>query len=297
VTSATPDANGIPGAFWLGGGSGSGKTTVALAVARQLDLRLYPVDGYTYTHARRAESGAYPLAKAVNAQTPAQRQEGAPAELARRFAATSAERLTMILDDVRALGDGPTVLIEGPQLFPELVAPLLGSPDHGLWLLPSPDFARRSIARRYAQVPEALERRYERDVLLTELNRRQAATLRLPVLEVDGTRPVDVSIARVSDRIARLPGLRRAASGPERHRIRMAENAAAVVQLVAWWQDAIGPERMPDGPVFPFACECETLGCERAAEASVTEYQRRSAAGPVTTHRVAESRWAGPAVQ
>ena len=97
----------MPGAFWLGGGSGSGKTTVALAVARRLDLRLYPVDGYTYAHARRAESGAYPLAQAVNAMTPAQRQEGTPADLAERFTWTSAERLTMIVDDVRALGDGP----------------------------------------------------------------------------------------------------------------------------------------------------------------------------------------------
>jgi hypothetical protein len=121
----------------------------------------------------------------------------------------------MILDDVRALGDGPTVLIEGPQLFPDLVAPLLESPDHGLWLLPSPDFARRSIARRFAQVPVALERRYARDVLLTELNRRQAAARGLPVLEVDGSIPVGVSIAQVAERIARLPGLRRAAGGAE----------------------------------------------------------------------------------
>jgi hypothetical protein len=274
----------MPGAFWLGGGSGSGKTTVALAVARRLDLRLYPVDGYTYAHARRAESGAYPLAQAVNAMTPAQRQEGTPTELAKRFTSTSAERLTMIVDDVRALGDGPTILVEGPQLFPDLVAPLLGSPGHGLWLLPSPDFARRSIARRFAQVPEALERRYARDVLLTELNRRQAAGRGLPVLEVDGSTPVDVSVARVAERIARLPGLRRAACGPERQRIRMAENAAVVFQLVTWWEDAIGTDRMPDGPVFPFSCECQTLGCEQAAEVSVTEYRRRSAAGPVTAH-------------
>jgi ATPase family associated with various cellular activities (AAA) len=127
----------MPGVFWLGGGSGAGKTTVALAVARRLDLRLYPVDGYTYAHARRAESGGYPLMQAVNEMTPAQRQEGTAAELAERFTAASAERLIMILDDLRALGDGPTVLVEGPQLFPHLVAPLPGSPRHGLWLLPS----------------------------------------------------------------------------------------------------------------------------------------------------------------
>ncbi|MGD0701489.1 MAG: hypothetical protein ABSA02_16595 [Trebonia sp.] len=274
----------MPGIFWLGGGSGSGKTTVALAVCRRLDLRLYPVDSYTYAHARRAESGAYPLMRAVNAMTPAQRQEGTPAELAELFTATSAERLTMILDDVRALGDGPTILVEGPQLFPDYVAPLLGAPEHGLWLLPSPDFARSGIARRFAQVPAALERRYTRDVLLTELNRRQAAARGLPVLEVDGSLSADATVALVSRQIARLPGLTRATSGPERQRIRRAENAAVVCQLLAWWEEAIGRDRMPDGPMFPFSCECELLGCEQTAKVSVTEYQRRSAGGPITAH-------------
>lgn len=46
--------------FWLGGGCGAGKTTVATALARRLDLRLYPVDAYGYEHAARAAIGALP---------------------------------------------------------------------------------------------------------------------------------------------------------------------------------------------------------------------------------------------
>ena len=37
--------------FWLGGGCGSGKTTIARVLSRRLDLRLSPVDGYTCAHA------------------------------------------------------------------------------------------------------------------------------------------------------------------------------------------------------------------------------------------------------
>jgi hypothetical protein len=44
----------------------------------------------------------------------------------------------MVLDDLCALGDGPTVIVEGPQLFPELVAPLLQTRAHGLWCCPRP---------------------------------------------------------------------------------------------------------------------------------------------------------------
>jgi hypothetical protein len=103
-------------------------------------------------------------------------------------------------------------------------------------------------------------------------------------LEVDGSLSASATAARVTERIAGLPGLRRAASGPERQRIRTAENAALVFQLLAWWEDAIGRDRMPDGPVFPFSCECERLGCEQSAEMPVTEYQRQSVVGPVTAH-------------
>jgi hypothetical protein len=53
----------VPGVFWLGGGSGAGKSTVATAVARRLDLRLYAVDGHTYEHMERASAHPrkYPL--------------------------------------------------------------------------------------------------------------------------------------------------------------------------------------------------------------------------------------------
>jgi hypothetical protein len=268
--------------FWLGGGSGAGKTTVARAVAGRLDLRIYPIDGYTYAHYERALHGGYPLMARVARQTAEQRRRRAPAELAESFVANAAERLRMVRADLAALGEGPDVIVEGPQLFPELVAPLLESPRHGLWLLPTPDFARRAVALRFHEVPDALEARYERDVLLTALNRRQAAEHGLSVVDVDGGAGPEAVADLVSGVLAGLPGLRRAASGAERQRIRIAENAVAVRQLLAWWDDAIGRDRLPDGPVYAFSCECDTLGCARQTPLPVTRYIQQSAAGPVT---------------
>jgi cytidylate kinase len=51
--------------FWLGGGCGSGKTTIARVLCRRLDLRLYPIDGYTYAHAERSKGGGFPLNRAA----------------------------------------------------------------------------------------------------------------------------------------------------------------------------------------------------------------------------------------
>lgn len=74
------------------------------------------------------------------------------------------------------------------RLFPGLVAPALESPGHGLWLLPTPEFGRRGVrGRGPAQATDAQQsRRYRRDVLLTEIHRRQAAAHGLRVAVVDG---------------------------------------------------------------------------------------------------------------
>ena len=270
--------------FWLGGGCGSGKTTLARVLTRRLDLRLYPVDGYTYAHVERSKRGGFPLYLATAEMTPQQRWDAAPADLAERFAAVAAERLEMILADLRELGPGPTVVAEGPQLFPDLIASLMETPEHGLWLLPTPEFGQQGVAGRRAGglTGEAAQRRRDRDVLLTEMNRRQLRRRGFPSADVDGNRSLADTIDMLAERLTSLPGgLIRATDGAQRRLIRQAENAVAVRQLLGWWAE-LGPEQMPDAPPFPFSCECETLGCEQTVTMSVVEYQRRSADGPVT---------------
>lgn len=270
--------------FWLGGGCGSGKTTIARVVTRRLDLRIYPVDGHTYAHAERAEQGGFPLNRASAAMTAEQRWSRSPAELAEWFAAVAAERLEMITADLRDLGPGPTIVAEGPQLFPDLIAPLMETPEHGLWLLPTPEFSHQGVAGRRAGglSGEAAQRRRERDVLLTEMNRQQALRHGLPSADVDGNRSLADTVDMVAERLEHLPGgLVRAASSRERRRIRQAENAVVVRQLLGWRAD-LGPELMPSAPPFPFSCECGGKGCEQTVTLTVTEYQRRCAAGPVT---------------
>lgn len=270
--------------FWLGGGCGSGKTTIARVVTRRLDLRIYPVDGYTYAHVERAKQGDFPLNRAAAAMTPEERWSREPAELADWFAAVAAERLGLIIDDVHELGPGPTIVAEGPQLLPDLIAPLMPTPAHGLWLLPAAEFGQRGVASRRARAlpPEAARRRHDRDLLLTEMNRQQAKKHGLPTADVDETRSLADAIDMVAARLESLPGgLVRAGDGAQRQRIRQAENAVVVRQLLGWWAD-LGPDQMPDAPPFPFSCECATLGCEQTVTMSVTEYQRRAADGPVT---------------
>jgi hypothetical protein len=270
--------------FWLGGGCGSGKTTIARVLSRRLDLRLYPIDGYTYAHAERSKDGGFPLNRAVAEMTLEQRWDGTPAELAERFAAGAAERLAMVIADLHDLGPGPTIVAEGPQLFPDLIAPLMQTPEHGMWLLPTPQFGQLGVAGRRAGglTGEAAQRRRDRDVLLTEMNRQQVQQHGLLAADVDGNRSLADTIDMVAERLQSLPcGLVRATDVGQRRQIRQAENAVVVRQLLGWWAD-LGTEHMREAPPFPFSCECGNTGCEQTVTVTVSEYQRRAADGPVT---------------
>jgi len=285
--AAEPDpsalAAGLPAAFWLGGGCGSGKTTAARSAALRLDLRFYPLDGHNYVHARRAASGGYPLTAAVSRQSGADMWRQDAAKLAKSFAAVSAERVQMACADLRDLGPGPTVIVEGPQLFPSLVAPIMRSAHHGLWLLPTAELGYRRVAERGGARPEATgQRRLERDELLTRMHRVQATELGLPVLDIDGSLSLAQVVDLVADRITSMPGgITQAADDHERQSIRRAENGMHVEQLLGWWAD-MGQARMPNPPEFPFSCECGRPGCLQLIRLPVTEYEQRAAAGPVT---------------
>jgi hypothetical protein len=120
-------------------------------------------------------------------------------ELLEATLAYSRERIELIAEDLAALSRGATVVAEGFQLTPEAVAPLLESPRQAVWLLPTPDFRRKTLmGRPHAwTTPErtrdpkrAQANRIERDGLLVERFREQAAGRGLHVVYVDGSRPL-----------------------------------------------------------------------------------------------------------
>ena len=152
--------------LWIGGGQGSGKSSIARALAGRFDLRLYSVDEHEAAHGPRMPSFV----------------AGDPIE---EFVTASRHRFRLVLEDLAALPAGPTVLVEGAQLFPTSVAAVLRSADHALFLMPT---AGDEISRRIGW--EARDLRLamlDVDAPLEEMIERAAAHFRA-VLSAAGDR-------------------------------------------------------------------------------------------------------------
>ncbi|WP_446664933.1 hypothetical protein [Flexivirga sp. B27] len=275
--------------LWIGGGSGAGKSTLARRLAHRNDLRLHPVDAYTFAHIERTDPATHPaMARAHAASYKEQHVDPSAEQQAVNFVDYADERFAMIVDDIEARGTGPLLVVEGPQLFPHLVQPVMASPGHGIWLLPTTDFTARSLGIRNSPTPLAEEsdqdrarrRRLERDALLTERIRRDADERNLAVVEMDGRQDEDESERALAELFGPLLGAGpRARDGEERRAIRREENAVVNRQIAAF-RASLGDKAPPESG-FPFVCECTNLGCDVQVELTPSAYR---AAGGALAH-------------
>lgn len=187
--------------LWIGGASDAGKTTVARLLAERHRWQWYPCDFHEHNHLiARADPERQPAIYAEFQKSVEERWiQPTPEGLFQGVLETNDERLPMILDDLRAMPQRPMILVEGPRLFPKLVAPLLTSPHQAVWLMPTPEFARESAERRdkpqgrfETSDPERYRENFlRRDALLAEYIRREVTESGLTLIEVDGSRSPD----------------------------------------------------------------------------------------------------------
>jgi len=196
--------------YWIGGGSGAGKSTVARRLADQYARRRYATDDVMADHGGRLAREDSPFLTAFGAMDMDERWVSrSPQVMLETFGWYRGEGFGPIVDDLlRLAGSGAGVIAEGFRLLPRLVRPLLADPGHAVWLLPTPDFRRAAFAsrdpslqfwRRTSDPDRALENLLERDRLFTDRLREEAGRLALPVIEVDATVTEDALVGRVAD--------------------------------------------------------------------------------------------------
>lgn len=196
--------------YWIGGGSGAGKSTIARRIAAQHGLLVYATDDVMADHARRSTQEDSPLLhRFIGMDMDERWVNRTPKTLLDTFHWFQGEGFNLIIEDLLCLPREPGVIVDGFRLLPRLVKPFLSVPVHAVWLLPTPAFRQAVVESRGGTAsgflarttdPErALHNLLERDRMFTDLLREETARLEVPVIEVDGTTTEDELARRVTE--------------------------------------------------------------------------------------------------
>lgn len=198
----------LPDTYWIGGGSGAGKSTIAHRLSTAYGLRVVSTDDLMADHTRRTRPADTPLLQRFLAMDLDERWvRRSPAEMLATFHWFAGEGFDLVVEDLRRLPPGPPVVVEGFRLLPRLVRPLLPDPGRAVWLLPTPGFRRAAFARRgglwtvagRTTDPEAaLHNLLERDRMFTDELAAETARLGLTAIPVDAACTEDALTARVA---------------------------------------------------------------------------------------------------
>ncbi len=196
--------------YWIGGGSGAGKSTIARRLADRHGWRLYPTDDVMWDHARRTTAEEAPLLHEFMAMDMDERWVNrSPDTMLETFHWFRGEAFGLIVEDLLRMPRETAVVVEGFRLLPHLVQPLLTAPGRAVWLLPTPDFRDAAFRSRATpgggftartSDPERADRNIAvRDDLFTRHLREETARLRLPAITVDLTMSEDELAERVGE--------------------------------------------------------------------------------------------------
>jgi hypothetical protein len=243
--------------------SGVGKTTAARELAHRCDLRLYSLDSRTYAHASLLPTETRTLDELWVDTT--------PDTLADWFEEHARRRFALVLGDLAEIDDDAPVLVDGPQLLPELVAAHLASADWAVYVIARPELQQMLVKARGSDLPartrdpeRATANRLGRDAELARRLRASAAQHGLPLVEVH---EIEETLPAVEMRLLPLIAPWLAKPHGDVGDRRRDENDARLRQLRAH-ADATGIEPVRD---LELACECNAPGCTFTVTAGLIE--------------------------
>ena len=196
----------LAGVLWIGGGTGSGKSSIAIALAQTYGLERYDYDWHdARDHSDRTRAGRHPMRSALLAMSlDDQWVNRTPSQMVEAELAEFAERFEMVSEDLAGLA-AARVIADGFGLLPDLIASVTPDRSRAVFLLPTPEFRDWALAQRGWVAREgtsnpvrARANRLARDAMLTDHVRARALVLDFATIDVDGSR----SLANVAADVA-----------------------------------------------------------------------------------------------
>ena len=200
---------GFPRIYWLGGGSGAGKTTVAQHIANKYAYDLYSTDFAMNDHSSRCSATDCPQLEKFKKMTMDERWvDRTPQVMLDTFHWFQGEGFKFIIDDLKKIPTEKTVVVEGFRLLPSLVKPHLRSKKSGLWLIPTPKFRSQAfnqrgtmwdIPNKTSRPERSLKNILARDAIFTEKLQAEAKCVGCQTLVVDGSMSEEDLFSKISE--------------------------------------------------------------------------------------------------
>lgn len=191
----------LAGVLWIGGSTCAGKSSIADIIGGKYGIEVYHYDRHEPDHTARrlADPARYSAFMPFLRMSMDERWVlRSPEAMAEEVIASWTERFPLVIEDLPQLPTGVPLLAEGPGLFPELVQPLLSSPQQAIWLLASDNVIRNvrtnrpsGIKRETSDPDRAIANVIARDFILARYIRDQAERLGLATYPVDWTESLE----------------------------------------------------------------------------------------------------------
>lgn len=249
--------------LWIGGPSGTGKSTAARLLARRHGFRWYSSDTTTWSHRDRAIAAGDRVAVEWEALSPPERS-ALPVEEEQRL---RLDRDAMTREDLAGLPDWPAVVAEGTPFTPDFVGAAISALEpHAVWLF-ADDATRaaRNLARGWggAGNPADRQRRTDLEAAVHDAN---------GVVITTSDHPTALDTVAAIERACR-GWIRRqpAATTIRERRALVREGNMAIVEqyragLARPWSRA-----QPGEVIRTYDCECARPGCVRLVELALKE--------------------------
>jgi hypothetical protein len=186
--------------YWLGGSPCAGKTTISHIIAQEFGWQTYHIDREVESYLERADSQKHPHLATYREMGLKRFLLLSAKEQLDIVIGMSQEQFEFILEDLAKFPEDLPILVEGANLRPEDIAPIMSDNSHALWLVPTEEFQLDVYPRRGTWVQDVLRHNFdddtkvdvfeqwmERDALMARWTEKAAANVGIRVITVDGS--------------------------------------------------------------------------------------------------------------